>query len=187
MSVIAVGIDTAVGFSKNNINDVDIIAVNNMHDIKTVNIESLREHIIIMTGNSPHTKASLITELTNTLLEKGHNITVITDTMSTLIDQNIITLQSDEVTKVIHELANTDSGNNERINELVSDINKESDVSHTKGINEDNAHQKEINSTNEDSRNYNENAIEQYERSITASPHDISPEINERQLGDMER
>lgn len=187
VSVIAVGIDTAVGFSKNNINDVDIIAVNNMHDIKTVNIESLREHIIIMTGNSPHTKASLITELTNTLLEKGHSVHVITDTMNTLVDQNIITLQSDEVTKVIHELANTDSGNNERINELVSDINKESDVSHTKGINEDNAHQKEINSTNEDSRNYNENAIEQYERSITASTHDISPEINERQLGDRER
>ncbi|GEK15901.1 conjugative transfer relaxase/helicase TraI [Aliivibrio fischeri] len=48
ISVITIGLETAVGFSKNNHHDVDIIAVNNLHDIKTVNIDSLREHIIIM-------------------------------------------------------------------------------------------------------------------------------------------
>ncbi|GEK15900.1 hypothetical protein [Aliivibrio fischeri] len=126
-------------------------------------------------------------ELTNTLLEKGHSVNIITDTMNGLLEQNIITLQSEEALKIIHDMANTDNENNERINELVAEINKESTISQTIEINKEQEYQKKIKASNEHSRAHHENAIEQYERSITLSSYDISPQHNERQLGNIER
>ena len=52
ISVIAIGVENGIALMGANQHDVDIIAVNNPHDLRTVNTQTLREHIIIIDRKS---------------------------------------------------------------------------------------------------------------------------------------
>lgn len=190
ISVVAVGTENAIGFSHNNLHDVDIIAVNNIHDVRSLDASQLREHIIVLASTQLHqTKNQLIHEITQHLSGQGHSVEIIkeaTHTAMALIEQNRINAY-DDANKAIHEHHHQDSSDNERLQTLIDDINKESEKPEiTTEQEQDN--QQAVKASNEISENHYSDAIAEYERSIVNAHQ---PEIHhsniEKEIGGFER
>ncbi|MBE8574122.1 conjugative transfer relaxase/helicase TraI [Vibrio sp. OPT18] len=179
ISVIAVGTENAVSFSNNNLHDVDIIAVNNIHDVRTLDASALREHIIVLAGNSTqHTKSSLMDEISKYLSEQGHSVEI--------IKQNIIQIY-DDANKSIHQYNHQEGTESELIQNLVSDINKES-TEHSIKNEQSIEHDKDIKAGNDISEKHYMDTIAEYERTIThAHQPSIEPSHSDREIGGFER
>ena len=190
ISVIVVGTENAVSFSNNNLHDVDIIAVNNIHDVRTLDASALREHIIVLAGNSTHhTKSSLMDEISKHLSEQGHSVEIIkqaSHTAGALIEQNIIQVY-DDANKSIHQYNHQEGAENELIQSLVSDINKEP-TEHSIKNEQSIEHDKDIKTGNDISEKHYMDTIAEYERTITHSNQpSIEPSHSDREIGGFER
>ncbi|MCL1132268.1 hypothetical protein L2748_21535, partial [Shewanella sairae] len=107
ISVISVGVEQALSFNNDNKHDVDIIAVNNVHDLRTVDMSALRDEIIIMMGsNKPNEK--LTTEIVDRMAERGYSVSIINDTINNLThndqqpEQTANDIANDKITELTH-------------------------------------------------------------------------------------
>jgi hypothetical protein len=109
-----------------NQHDVDIIAVNNPHDLRTVNTQTLREHIIIMASDSQLSNQALINDITHKLTEQGHSISLVTEALNGLLPQDIGIIISDKVNDDITQLKGEHHTQTKAIDQLAKDINNPS-------------------------------------------------------------
>ncbi|MCD9554507.1 conjugative transfer relaxase/helicase TraI [Photobacterium carnosum] len=138
ISVIAIGIENGIALMGANQHDVDIIAVNNPHDLRTVNTQTLREHIIIMASNSQLSNQALIHDITHKLTEQGHSISLVTEALNGLLPQDIGIIISDKVNDDITQLKGEHHTQTNAIDQLAKDIiasslpdNKDIELSHS--------------------------------------------------------
>ena len=126
ISVIAIGVENGIALMGANQHDVDIIAVNNPHDLRTVNTQTLREHIIIMASDSQLSNQALIHDITHKLTEQGHSISLVTEALNGLLPQDIGIIISDKVNDDITQLKGEHHTQTNAIDQLAKDINNPS-------------------------------------------------------------
>lgn len=130
ISVIAIGIENGMALLGVNSHDVDIVAVNNAHDIRTLNTEQLREQIIIMASESQLSNQNLIKEITDKLMAQGHSVSIIKEAMNGLSPQDIGIIISDKVNDDITKLKGEHDLDTKKIDHLINDINTPKEFSH---------------------------------------------------------
>ncbi|MGR5377105.1 DUF7146 domain-containing protein, partial [Photobacterium damselae] len=64
ISVVAIGLENGMALLGANTYDVDIVAVNNAHDLRTLDTKALREQIIIMASEHQLSNQNLISDIT---------------------------------------------------------------------------------------------------------------------------
>ena len=189
ISVIAIGVENGIALMGANQHDVDIIAVNNPHDLRTVNTQTLREHIIIMASDSQLSNQALIHDITHKLTEQGHSISLVTEALNGLLPQDIGIIISDKVNDDITQLKGEHHTQTNAIDQLAKDISNPS----LPDTNEAELHQPEMDQNdiayahvlNLNSKDVN-NAIADYEYST--SHHNESKDNEqtlEKELGDF--
>ena len=129
ISVVAIGLENGIALLGVNTHDVDIIAVNNTHDLRTLDTKALREQIIIMASESQLSNKNLISEITDKLTAQGHNISIVKEAMDGLSPQDIGMLISDKVNDDIAQLKGESNQDTKHIDQLVEDINKSQEFS----------------------------------------------------------
>ncbi|WP_444860457.1 DUF7146 domain-containing protein, partial [Photobacterium iliopiscarium] len=129
ISVVAIGLENGIALLGVNTHDVDIIAVNNTHDLRTLDTKALREQIIIMASESQLSNKNLISEITDKLTTQGHNISIVKEAMDGLSPQDIGMLISDKVNDDIAQFKRESNQDTKHIDQLVEDINKSHEVS----------------------------------------------------------
>ncbi|MGR5116251.1 conjugative transfer relaxase/helicase TraI [Photobacterium damselae] len=129
ISIIAVGTENGIALLGANTHDVDIVSVNNAHDIRTLNTEQLREQIIIMASESQLSNQNLISEITDKLTAQGHSVSIVKEALNGLSPQDIGIIISDKVNDDIAELKGEHELNTKQIDQLIDDINKTQEFS----------------------------------------------------------
>ena len=163
--------------------------MNNPHDLRTVNTQTLREHIIIMASDSQLSNQALIHDITHKLTEQGHSISLVTEALNGLLPQDIGIIISDKVNDDITQLKGEHHTQTNAIDQLAKDISNPS----LPDTNEAELHQPEMDKNdiayahvlNLNSKDVN-NAIADYEYST--SHHNESKDNEqtlEKELGDF--
>ena len=185
ISVIAIGVENGIALMGANQHDVDIIAVNNPHDLRTVNTQTLREHIIIMASDSQLSNQALINDITHKLTEQGHSISLVTEALNGLLPQDIGIIISDKVNDDITQLKGEHHTQTNAIDQLAKDINnpslsdnKDIEFSHSDTDKKDITYGEIL--TNKEA----DHAIDDYEQSNHQTEKDHERVI-EKELGDF--
>lgn len=185
ISVIAIGVENGIALMGANQHDVDIIAVNNPHDLRTVNTQTLREHIIIMASDSQLSNQALINDITHKLTEQGHSISLVTEALNGLLPQDIGIIISDKVNDDITQLKGEHHTQTNAIDQLAKDINnpslsdnKDIELSHSDTDKKDITYGEIL--TNKEA----DHAIDDYEQSNHQTEKDHERVI-EKELGDF--
>ncbi|WP_394167823.1 conjugative transfer relaxase/helicase TraI [Photobacterium piscicola] len=185
ISVIAIGVENGIALMGANQHDVDIIAVNNPHDLRTVNTQTLREHIIIMASDSQLSNQALINDITHKLTEQGHSISLVTEALNGLLPQDIGIIISDKVNDDITQLKGEHHTQTNAIDQLAKDINnpslpdnKDIESSHSNTDKKDITYGEIL--TNKEA----DHAIDDYEQSNHQTEKDHERVI-EKELGDF--
>ncbi|MGR5187332.1 conjugative transfer relaxase/helicase TraI [Photobacterium damselae] len=129
ISVIAIGTENGIALLGANTHDVDIVAVNNAHDIRTLNTQQLREQIIIMASENQLSNQNLIADITEKLTAQGHSVSIVKEAMDGLSPQDIGIIISDKVNENITELKGEHELDTKQIDQLVDDVNKSQEFS----------------------------------------------------------
>ncbi|HIF9542117.1 TPA: conjugative transfer relaxase/helicase TraI [Photobacterium damselae] len=129
ISVIAIGIENGIALLGANSHDVDITAVNNTHDLRTLKTEHLREHIIIMASDQQLSNDNLVNDITNKLNEKGHQVSIVKEDVADLSPQDISIYISDKVNDELAQLKGGLEKEVQLITDLVDEIQKGEEVS----------------------------------------------------------
>ena len=163
ISVVAIGLENGIALLGVNTHDVDIIAVNNTHDLRTLDTKALREQIIIMASESQLSNKNLISEITDKLTAQGHNISIVKEAMDGLSPQDIGMLISDKVNDDIAQFKRESNQDTKHIDQLVEDINKSHEVSdkEMKSL-VDNIEKQDINFVHDIENENVENALSNY-------------------------
>ena len=163
ISVVAIGLENGIALLGVNTHDVDIIAVNNTHDLRTLDTKALREQIIIMASESQLSNKNLISEITDKLTTQGHNISIVKEAMDGLSPQDIGMLISDKVNDDIAQFKRESNQDTKHIDQLVEDINKSHEVSdkEMKSL-VDNIEKQDINFVHDIENENVENALSNY-------------------------
>ncbi|PSW76704.1 toprim domain-containing protein, partial [Photobacterium damselae] len=123
------GLENGISLLGSNTHDVDIVAVTNAHDLRTLDTKALREQIIIMTSEHQLSNQNLISDITDKLTAQGHNISIVKETMDGLSSQDIGIYISDKVNDDIAELKGEHEIDTKKIEQLVDDISKSQEFS----------------------------------------------------------
>ncbi|EEZ39063.1 conjugative transfer relaxase/helicase TraI [Photobacterium damselae] len=129
ISVVAIGLENGISLLGSNTHDVDIVAVTNAHDLRTLDTKALREQIIIMASEHQLSNQNLISDITNKLTAQGHNVSIVKEAMDGLSPQDIGILISDKVNDNIAELKGEHEIDTKKIDQLVDDISKSQEFS----------------------------------------------------------
>ncbi|MCD9477133.1 conjugative transfer relaxase/helicase TraI [Photobacterium phosphoreum] len=124
ISVIAIGLENGVALMGVNNHDVDIVAVNNAHDLRVLDTIPLREQIIIMANDSQLSNQALIDDITQTLVGQGHHISIIKEALDGLLPNEVSVIISDKVNDGIKELKGENEHNTTQIDQLAKEISE---------------------------------------------------------------
>ncbi|HIF9519360.1 TPA: conjugative transfer relaxase/helicase TraI [Photobacterium damselae] len=129
ISVVAIGLENGIALLGANSHDVDIVAVNNAHDLRTLDTKMLREQIIIMASERQLSNQNLIDDITNKLVSQGHSVSIVKEATDLLSPQDIGIYISDKVNDDIAQLKGEQELDTKKIDQLVDDINQSQELS----------------------------------------------------------
>ncbi|UJZ96581.1 hypothetical protein IHC87_21135 (plasmid) [Photobacterium damselae subsp. damselae] len=163
ISVVAIGLENGMALLGANTYDVDIVAVTNAHDLRTLDTKALREQIIIMASEHQLSNQNLISDITNKLTAQGHNVSIVKEAMDGLSPQDIGILISDKVNDDIAQFKGESTQETKQIDRLVDDINKSHELSdkEMKSL-VDNIEKQDINLAQDMENEYVENPLSNY-------------------------
>ncbi|MGR5333609.1 DUF7146 domain-containing protein, partial [Photobacterium damselae] len=163
ISVVAIGLENGIALLGANSHDVDIVAVNNAHDLRTLDTKTLREQIIIMASERQLSNQNLIDDITNKLVSQGHSVSIVKEATDLLSPQDIGIYISDKVNDDIAQLKGESDQDTKQIDQLVDDINNSHKLSdkEMKSL-VDNIEKHDINLAQDIESEYAENALSDY-------------------------
>ena len=186
VSAITVGIETGIALKQNNPHDVDIITINNLNDARTVNTDSLRENIILITNGRDVENDKLINDITSKLEEKGHTVSIISqskpensDIIKTAINAN----------DAINDITHIKTEHSDVIDKLVTDINH-SDSRLIPDTEKEDIAKQDIELAKEEKHLLSDAAMREFEISkSTSSTPDINKDMepDSRSMGELTR
>ncbi|WP_305810563.1 conjugative transfer relaxase/helicase TraI [Photobacterium leiognathi] len=179
ISVIAIGLENGVSLMGVNNHDINIIAVNNAHDLRVLDTRHLREQIIIMANQSQLPHQALIEDITHKLVEQGHNISIITETIAGLSPQEMGVIISDNVNEEIKALKGDNAHSTTTIDQLAREITESTEINpHDINTANDTLEKNEVSAAKEIENSQADNALSQYELSQTRKDKETKHEYN---------